>query len=78
MSCDYFPRQKLKSFLSAMLDFAKDNNVPSEDLRRKFEDHIWSITHLTKYLTLYNRILSVARDRLLPKLMSGEINLMSE
>ena len=47
--------------------------VPSEDIRRKFEDYIWSITRLTKNLALYNRILSEARDRLLPKLMSGEL-----
>lgn len=74
MSCDYSLRQKLKRFLSAMSDFAKDINVPSKDIRRKFEDYIWSITHLTKNLALYNRILSVARDRLLPKLLSGEID----
>lgn len=47
--------------------------VPSEDIRRKFEDYIWSITRLTKNLALYNHTLSEARDRLLPKLMSGEL-----
>lgn len=64
---------KRKSFLFAMSDFAKDINVPSKDLRRKFEDYIWSITRLTKNLALYNHILSEARDRLLPKLMSREL-----
>ena len=64
---------KRKSFLSAMSDFAKDINVPGEDIRRKIEDYIWSITRLTKNLALYNHTLSEARDRLLPKLMSGEM-----
>lgn len=73
MSCDYSLRQKLKRFLSAMSDFAKDINVPSKDIRRKFEGYIWSITRLTKNLALYNHILSEARDRLLPKLMNKEM-----
>lgn len=75
MSCDYCPRQKLNNFLSAISDFAKDINVPSKDIRCKFEDYIWSITRLTKNLAQYNHTLSEVRDHLLPKLMSGEIEL---
>ena len=39
----------------------------------RFEKIIWIITRRIKTLALQSRILSEARDRLLPKLMSGEI-----
>lgn len=47
--------------------------VPSEDVRRKFEDYIWNVTRRIKALALQNHALAEARDRLLPKLMNGEI-----
>lgn len=47
--------------------------VPSEDVRRKFEDYIWNITRRIKTLALQNHALAEARERLLPKLMNGEI-----
>ena len=47
--------------------------VPSEDVRQKFEDYMWSVTRRIKGLALQNHALAEARDRLLPKLMNGEI-----
>ncbi len=47
--------------------------IPTEELLSKFNDIIWTITRQVKILALQNRKLSEARDRLLPKLMSGEI-----
>lgn len=47
--------------------------LPDEDIRKQFEGYIWNVTRQIKILALQNRMLSEARDRLLPKLMSGEI-----
>ena len=47
--------------------------VPSEDVRQKFEDYMWTVTRRIKGLALQNHALAEARDRLLPKLMNGEI-----
>ena len=47
--------------------------IPDENIRIRFEDYLWNITRQIKNLALYNRTLTEARDRLLPKLMSGEI-----
>ena len=47
--------------------------LPDEDIRKQFEGYIWNVTRRIKILALQNRMLSEARDRLLPKLMSGEI-----
>ena len=47
--------------------------VPSDDVRKKFEDYIWTVTRRIKALALQNHALAEARDRLLPKLMNGEI-----
>ena len=47
--------------------------VPSEDVRQKFEDYMWSVTRRIKGLALQNHALSEARERLLHKLMNGEI-----
>lgn len=47
--------------------------IPSEKTRRDFEKLIWNITRQVKTLALQNHALVEARDRLLPKLMSGEI-----
>ncbi|MBE7005723.1 MAG: restriction endonuclease subunit S [Ruminococcaceae bacterium] len=47
--------------------------IPDDAVRQAFEDYIWSITRRIKTLAFQNRGLSEARDRLLPKLMSGEI-----
>ena len=47
--------------------------VPSEGVRQKFEDYIWNVTRRIKALALQNHVLAESRDRLLPKLMNGEI-----
>lgn len=47
--------------------------IPDENTRLRFEAYIWNITRRIKNLALFNRTLVEARDRLLPKLMSGEI-----
>lgn len=47
--------------------------IPNEKIRQDFEKFIWNITRQVKTLALQNRALAEARDRLLPKLMSGEI-----
>lgn len=47
--------------------------IPSEKIRQDFEEFIWNITRQVKTLALQNHALTEARDRLLPKLMSGEI-----
>ena len=47
--------------------------IPNENIRKQFEDYIWKVTRQIRTLALQNRILSEARDRLLPKLMNGEI-----
>lgn len=47
--------------------------LPDEETRRCFEENIWNITRQVKRLSLQNRLLTEARDSLLPKLMSGEI-----
>jgi len=47
--------------------------IPDEGTREKFEVNIGLITDRIKALALQNRGLAEARDRLLPKLMSGEI-----
>ena len=47
--------------------------IPSESIREDFEQTIWKITRRIKALALQNNALAEARDRLLPKLMNGEI-----
>lgn len=47
--------------------------IPDEGTREKFEVNIGLITDRIKALALQNRGLAEARDRLLPKLMSGEL-----
>ena len=47
--------------------------LPSNDVRQKFEDYIWAVTRRIKALALQNRALAETRNRLLPKLMNGEI-----
>lgn len=47
--------------------------IPSEKIRQDFEKFIWNITRQVKTLALQNQALTEARDQLLPKLMSGEI-----
>lgn len=49
--------------------------IPSEKIRRDFEKFIWNITRQVKTLALQNHALAEARDRLLPKLMSGELEM---
>ena len=46
--------------------------LPKEDLLKSFNNLIWTNTRKIKTLALQNRSLAEARDRLLPKLMSGE------
>ncbi len=52
--------------------------IPDEGTREKFEVNIGLITDRIKALALQNRGLAEARDRLLPKLMSGEIEVKSQ
>lgn len=47
--------------------------IPSKKIRQDFEKFIWNITRQVKTLALQNQALTEARDQLLPKLMSGEI-----
>ena len=47
--------------------------LPPDDLLQKFEDTIKSLTDEIRNLALQSHLLQEARDRLLPKLMSGEI-----
>lgn len=47
--------------------------IPSEKIRQEFEKFIWNITRQVKTLALQNHALTEARDQVLPKLMSGEI-----
>ncbi len=47
--------------------------IASNSIQQSFEKQIWTITRNIKCLALQNRKLVEARDRLLPKLMSGEI-----
>lgn len=47
--------------------------IPSESIRLNFEEFIWNSTRRIKGLALQNHALGEARDRLLPKLMSGEM-----
>ena len=47
--------------------------IPNEKIRQDFEKFIWNITRQVKTLALQNHALAEARDRLLPKLMSGEL-----
>jgi len=49
--------------------------IPDEGVRQRFEDTIWVITRRIKALALQNHALAEARDRLLPKLMNGEIEI---
>ena len=46
--------------------------IPPESVRQDFEEFIWNNTRRVKVLALQNHALAEARDRLLPKLMSGE------
>lgn len=47
--------------------------IASDTIQQSFEKCIWTITRDIKCLALQNRKLDEARDRLLPKLMSGEL-----
>lgn len=47
--------------------------IPDDSVRNLFEKYIWILTRKIKNLALSNILLQEARDRLLPKLMSGEI-----
>ncbi len=47
--------------------------VPEDSIRLYFEETIWNITRRIKALAIQNCFLAEARNRLLPKLMSGEI-----
>ena len=47
--------------------------IPDENIRKQFEDYIWKVTRQIRTLALQNRMLSEARDRLLTKLINGEI-----
>jgi len=47
--------------------------IPEESILKQFENYIWIVTRKIKALALQNHTLTEARDRLLPKLMSGEI-----
>ena len=47
--------------------------IPNDTTRQAFEDIIWTITRKLKSIAFQNRIVLDARDRLLPKLMNGEL-----
>ena len=47
--------------------------IPEDDMLAIFEEYIWNITRCVKNLALQNIALTESRDRLLPKLMTGEI-----
>ena len=47
--------------------------IPNQDILNQFEQYVWTVTRKIKALALQNHALSEARDRLLPKLMNGEI-----
>lgn len=49
--------------------------IPDDQIRKEFEENIWSITRQIKVLAFQNKNLLEARDRLLPKLIQGEIDL---
>lgn len=49
--------------------------VAAEDIQKEFEENIWIITRRIKSLAMQNRKLAEVRDRLLPKLMSREIEI---
>lgn len=47
--------------------------IAPDNIQQEFEKYIWDITRKIKTLALQNQKLVEARDRLLPKLMNGEI-----
>ena len=47
--------------------------LPPMDIRNAFENKLGDIFSLVKTLTKYNEFLSLQRDRLLPRLMSGQL-----
>lgn len=47
--------------------------IATDSLQSKFENIVDYIANQIKVLAIQNRTLSEARDRLLPKLMSGEL-----
>lgn len=47
--------------------------IASDEVQKDFEEKIWTITRRIKDLAIQKRKLEEARDRLLPKLVSGEI-----
>ena len=49
--------------------------LPTDNLRREFEKFVGDYYRLISSLKTQTRFLTEARDRLLPKLMSGEINI---
>jgi restriction endonuclease S subunit len=46
---------------------------PSSTIRKEFHNHVWPIFDQIETLAHANRLLASARDELLPKLMSGAI-----
>ena len=50
--------------------------IPNQDILNQFEQYVWTVTRKIKMLALQNHALSEARDRLLPKLMNGEIEVL--
>ena len=49
--------------------------IPDDAILQSFNENIISITTKIKILAMENRRLAEARDRLLPKLMNGEIEI---
>ena len=47
--------------------------IPDRNTLEKFNQYVWTITRKIKILALSNKNLLESRDRLLPKLMSGEL-----
>ena len=49
--------------------------IPPADLRQRFELTVWPMIELAAKLAAQNRNLRAQRDLLLPKLISGEIDI---
>ena len=47
--------------------------IPDKKVRKQFENYTWTVTRRIKALAFQNHALAEARDRLLPKLINGEI-----
>ncbi|MGV0639108.1 restriction endonuclease subunit S [Mycobacterium kansasii] len=48
--------------------------VPATDIRSAFADHIWPLLNTAKSLLAVNEVLSRTRDHLLPKLVTGQLD----